>query len=44
MATGRYTSDILSKDAWFAITLASRMMGKPEFRLDDHPTSLRTGK
>jgi len=39
MATGRYTSDILSKDAWFAITLASRMMGKPQFRLDDHPTS-----
>ena len=39
MATGRYTSDILGKDAWFAITLASRMMGKPQFRLDDHPTS-----
>lgn len=34
IATGRYTSDILSKDAWFAITLTSRMMGKPQFRLD----------
>ncbi|MCP1913357.1 hypothetical protein J2R96_005837 [Bradyrhizobium elkanii] len=42
MATGRCTSDVLSKDAWFAISLASRMMGKPQFRLDDHPASLRT--
>ncbi|WFU33656.1 hypothetical protein QA635_04195 [Bradyrhizobium brasilense] len=42
IATGRYTSDILSKDAWCAITLASRMMGKPQFRLYDHPDSLRT--
>jgi hypothetical protein len=40
IATGRFTSDILSKDAWFAITLASRMMGKPPFRLDDNPTTL----
>jgi hypothetical protein len=40
IATGRFTSDILSKDAWFAITLASRMMGKPQFRLDDSPATL----
>jgi hypothetical protein len=40
IATGRFTSDILSKDAWFAITLASRMMGKQQFRLDDKPTTL----
>lgn len=40
IATGRYTSDILSKDAWFSIALASRMMGKPQFRLDDHPSTL----
>jgi hypothetical protein len=39
IATGRFTSDILSKDAWFAITLASRMMGKQQFRLDN-PTTL----
>jgi hypothetical protein len=38
--TGRYSSDILSKDAWFAISLASRMMGKKPFRLDDTPTTL----
>jgi hypothetical protein len=44
IATGRYTSDILNKDAWFAITLASRMMGKPQFRLDDHPLSLHAKK
>jgi hypothetical protein len=40
IATGRFTSDILSRDAWFAITLASRMMGKQQFRLDDKPTTL----
>jgi hypothetical protein len=40
IATGRFTSDILSRDAWFAITLASRMMGKQQFRLDDNPTTL----
>lgn len=34
IATGRYMSDILSKDASFAIMLAARMMGKPQFRLD----------
>jgi hypothetical protein len=44
MATGRYASDILSKDAWLAIKLASRMMGKPQFRLDDHPTTLCNGE
>jgi hypothetical protein len=38
IATGRFTSDILSKDAWFAITLASRMMGKQQFRLDNPGT------
>jgi hypothetical protein len=40
IATGRFTSDILSRDAWLAITLASRMMGKQQFRLDDNPTTL----
>ena len=43
IATGRYTSDILSRDAWFAITLASRMMGKPPFRLDDVPATFHDG-
>jgi hypothetical protein len=43
IATGRFTSDILSKDAWSAITLASRMLGKPQFRLDDNPTTLSSG-
>ena len=41
IATGRYTSDILGRDAWFAISLASRMMGKEPFRLDDQPSTLR---
>jgi hypothetical protein len=38
IATGRFTSDILSRDAWFAIALASRMMGKQQFRLDERAT------
>lgn len=33
IATGRLTGEVLSKDAWFAITLASRVLAKEPFRL-----------
>lgn len=33
LATGRHSGEILSKDAWFAITVASRLLGKEPFRL-----------
>ncbi len=39
IVTGRYSSDILSGDAWFAISVASRIMGKQAFRLDN-PSAL----
>jgi len=35
ITTGRYASDILSRDAWFAISVVSRVIGKAPFRLDD---------
>jgi hypothetical protein len=40
MATGKYSSDILSRDAWFAISVASRIMGKQAFRLGNPSTLL----
>ena len=33
IATGRHAGEILSKDAWFAITLAAGMLVKEPFRL-----------
>lgn len=43
MATGRYTSDILSRDAWFAISLASRMDGQTAVPARRHSRLLSTG-
>lgn len=37
---GIEAGEILSRDAWFAISVASRMMGKAPFRLDDYPETL----
>jgi hypothetical protein len=33
IATGRHGGEILSRDAWFAITLAGRILAKEPFRL-----------
>jgi len=33
IATGRHAGEILSRDAWFAITLAARILAKEPFRL-----------
>src|SRR3981081_3546832 len=33
MATGRHAGEILSRDAWFAITLAARILAKEPFGL-----------
>jgi hypothetical protein len=33
IATGRWAGEILGADAWFAITLATRVLAKEPFRL-----------
>ena len=40
ISTGRHSSDLLGRDARFALTLASRMLGTAPFRLDDEPETL----